>query len=78
MKIKKSADLAAFLQRAQSCRHDVYFDTAEGDHLNLKSMLSQFVFAAVAGKLDELSYRIVADEEDRELLSPYLSEEDDG
>ena len=29
---------------------DVHFNTAEGDSLNLQSVLSQYVFAALAGK----------------------------
>ena len=50
MKLKQQADLAAFLEAVGQCRGDVHFNTAEGDSLNLPSVLSQYVFAALAGK----------------------------
>lgn len=50
MKLKQQADLAAFLEAVGQCRGDVHFNTAEGDSLNLQSVLSQYVFAALAGK----------------------------
>lgn len=49
MKLKPQADLAAFLDAVGQCRSDVHFNTAEGDSLNLRSVLSQYVFAALAG-----------------------------
>ena len=50
MKLKQQADLAAFLEAVGQCRGNVHFNTAEGDSLNLQSVLSQYVFAALAGK----------------------------
>ena len=50
LKLKPQADLAAFLDAVGQCRSDVHFNTAEGDSLNLRSVLSQYVFAALAGK----------------------------
>lgn len=50
MKLKPQADLAAFLDAVGQCCSDVHFNTAEGDSLNLRSVLSQYVFAALAGK----------------------------
>ena len=46
MKLKPEIDYGKFFTAIASCRGDVYFDTAENDHLNLKSTLSQFVFAS--------------------------------
>lgn len=59
----------------KSCRADVYFITAEGDELNLKSTLSQFVFAAVcAGELRELKGCIqLEDPQDTAALAEYLT-----
>lgn len=75
MKLKKRFDITAFMDAVQHCTKDVYFDTADGDHLNLKSVLSQFVFAsAVAAKLPELEAEIVCQEEDLPALRPFLEE----
>ena len=55
MKINPNADIPRFLQAVQNCRGDVRFTTPEGDDLDLKSALSQFVFAAVvAGQLKDM------------------------
>lgn len=52
MRLKPNASIPAFLQAAQSCEGEVCFVTQEGDILNLKSVLSQFVFTAViAGRI---------------------------
>lgn len=75
MKLKKYFDITAFMDAVQRCGKDVYFNTADGDHLNLKSVLSQFVFAsAVAAKLPELKSEIVCREEDFPILLPFLEE----
>lgn len=47
MKLKLTADIPAFLRYIQSCKGEVRFVTSEGDNLNLKSILSQIIFAAV-------------------------------
>ena len=75
MKLKKNVDILSFMDAVQKCRHDVYFDTAEGDHLDLKSTLSQFVFAsAVAVKLPHLEAEIRCRKEDLPILRPFLEE----
>lgn len=76
MKLKTGADLAAFLEGVRSCSQNVFFDTAEGDHLNLRSTLARFVFTAAAEKLGQLDYRITAAAEDLALLAPWLEEAD--
>lgn len=75
MRLKTDADLGAFLESVQSCENDVFFDTAEGDHLNLKSTLAAFVFSAAAEKLHKLDYRIIAAPEDQERLRAYWEDE---
>lgn len=73
MKLKKELDILEFMAAVQRCRHAVYFDTADGDHLNLKSALSQFVFAsAIAVKLPRLDAEIICEDEDRPVLLPFL------
>ncbi len=73
MKLKKNIDFSDLLDALRYCGKDVYLDTAEGDHLNLKSTLSQFVFASVvAARLPELEAEIRCRPEDREILRPFL------
>ena len=74
MKIDPNANISNFIAAVQTCRGDVWFTTPEGDELNLKSALSQFVFTAVAaGALKELNGSIrLKDEADRPLIERYL------
>lgn len=74
MKVNPNTNIPRFLQAVQTCRGDVHFTTPEGDDLNLKSALSQFVFAAVvAGQLEELHGEIqFQDPEDLPVLQGYL------
>lgn len=65
MKIKPNINVPAFLQAVQTCTGEINFITSEGDNLNLKSSLSQFIFAAViAGKLHSLNGSIVVQNPD--------------
>ena len=45
-RLKEEISHPAFLQKVKACRGSVTFVSAEGDMLNLKSALSQFMFAA--------------------------------
>ena len=52
MNLKPDINLSEFFRAVHTCRGEVLFETPEGDRLNLKSALSQYVFtAAVAGQL---------------------------
>ncbi len=73
MKLKTDLNVVAFMNAVRKCSSRVCFDTAEGDHLDLRSTLSQFVFvSAAAGRLPELDAQISCSEEDLPLLLPYL------
>lgn len=76
MKLKPNVNIPAFLQAVQSCRGEVCFATQEGDILNLKSVLSQFVFTAViAGSLQKFDGVItVQDAQDKAVLREYCTE----
>lgn len=50
MKLKRDADLNLFLQTVRQCHDEIYFTTPENDSLNLQSVLSQYLFASLAGK----------------------------
>ena len=74
MKLNPSANIPRFLQAVCTCQGDVYFTTPHGDKLNLKSALSQFVFATVvAEQLKDLSGDILLrDPRDLPVLEGYL------
>ena len=74
MKINPNVNIPRFLQAVQSCRGAVRYTTPEGDDLNLKSALSQFVFAAViAGQLEEMHGDIkFQDPEDLSVVQKFL------
>ena len=48
MKTLSAADTVELLKTVQLAKGDVWFATAEGDKLNLKSLLSKYVFLAAA------------------------------
>lgn len=60
MKIKKNIDVAAFLESVRKCEGNVYFKTIEGDMLNLKSLLSQYILVSIIDN-DELMENGVID-----------------
>ena len=74
MKLNPNANIPRFLQAVQSCKGDVHYLTPEGDDLNLKSALAQFLFAAVvADQLKELPGEVrFQDPEDVSVLQRYL------
>ena len=43
MKITNIADINGFFEQVKKCRGNVYLHTNEGDKLNLKSKLTQYV-----------------------------------
>lgn len=75
MKLKPTADIPSFLHAVKYCQDEVYFTTPEGDVLNLKSILSQFVFAAViSGDMQELSGTInLQNPQDAQCLAEFLT-----
>lgn len=50
-KIKPGADLSALMKVIADCKGGVYFHTAT-DHINLKSVLSQYVFFSLVNSAD--------------------------
>ena len=47
MKLKQLNHYLDFMDAVKRCEDEVYFNSDQGDHLNLKSTLSQFLFAAI-------------------------------
>ncbi len=51
IQIRETADPIAFIKAVKNdCRSDIFLHTREGDCLNLRSALSQYIFAMIAKK----------------------------
>ena len=50
MHLKPDADITKFLLTVKHCQSDVFYESDEGDVLNLASTLSQYVFCSIAGQ----------------------------
>lgn len=76
MKIKNIADTGKFLEVLDRCTGKVELVTDEGDCLNLKSKLSQYV--SLAGILADREMKdlelVVYEEEDKRLLETFLAD----
>ncbi len=74
MKITNITDINKFFEVVDSCKGKVELVTGEGDRLNLKSKLSQYVALANVfsdGHIDEIEI-IASEAEDREKLIKYM------
>lgn len=74
MKLRKGINPITFLIQVKKCRDKVLFCTAEGDVINLKSTLSQMVFA-VAAENAEILYTaeiVCKDESDKEVIKEFV------
>lgn len=74
MKLNPNCNFTRFMSAVSECRGDVFFETSEGDVLNLKSELCRYVFAVVLTKpqLLENSTLKCTDPKDKELILPFL------
>lgn len=74
MKIKNSIDITAFLENVKKCEGNVYFKTIEGDQLNLKSLLSQYIFVSIIDNAELMDNGVVdcSKEEDVAMLEEFL------
>lgn len=50
MHFKEDFNMADFMETARDCTGDVFFHSVEGDIINLKSLLSQYMLASIACK----------------------------
>lgn len=73
MKLKENINLVDFLKQVKKCKYDVYLETDEEDKLNLKSVLSQYLFIVLVEQKDIWEHsRILCEEADREFMEAYL------
>ena len=63
------------MKQIKNCKEDVFLETEEDDSLNLKSVLSQYVFIVLAGQEELMKHaRVVCrGEKDYQVLAEYLS-----
>lgn len=74
MKVKNITDIERFFDVIDGCKGKVELVTSEGDKLNLKSKLSQYVSLANVfsdGTIEEIEI-IIHENEDREKLIQYM------
>lgn len=76
MKLKKNVDLNQFWEVARKCEGDVFLQTAEGDILNLKSLLSQYTVMSIMGHNNVLENAqvVCVQEENYQKLAEFLEE----
>ncbi len=74
MKLKESVNYIDFLRCVHNCAGEVHFRTEQGDYLNLKSFLSEFIFIHAATDSDLVRNGIVECElaADYTLIQEYL------
>lgn len=76
MTIKLDMDINAFADAVRKCRGEVRYITGDGDRLNLKSILSLYLFSCIANNQDfALQGKVICqDKNDYTLLGDYLQE----
>lgn len=74
MNLREDFNIADFMEVAKSCTGDVFFHSAEGDIINLKSLLSQYVLATIVCKpgLLKNAQIICTQDEDYAKLADFL------
>ena len=79
MKINKITNAQEFFKVVDDCKGRVELLTGEGDRLNLKSKLCQFMsMTQILSRADELHLEIVAsEEEDLQKICKYLMKYED-
>jgi len=78
MRLKPDTDFTKFLLSIQDCYNDVFFETQDGDRLNLSSALSQYIFCSVVGQSYDWTLGTIRCEnpDDILILAPFLQEGD--
>ena len=79
MKINKITNAQEFFKVVDSCKGRVELLTGEGDRLNLKSKLCQFIsMTQLFSRADELHLEVVASEEENlQKICKYLLQNED-
>lgn len=71
--LRENTDPVAFVKAVRDCKHDVWMETEAGDRLDLKSVLSTYLFALMTQeKTPEQPFVIQVEESDFDHLTEYL------
>lgn len=71
--LKNNADIVQLIKKTKECAGEVLLVTGEGDRLNLKSTLSQYVCVAMVAKPEILLRSSVeCSEEDARVLTDFI------
>ncbi|MCD8068531.1 MAG: hypothetical protein LUE87_06550 [Lachnospiraceae bacterium] len=76
MRLKRDINIHQFLKKVNECRGEVFFHTVEGDHLNLKSKLTSYIFITLIDA-PEVLYSSAVEcqlEEDYRLLEAFTEQ----
>ena len=78
MHLKIDINIVTFLADIRKCQNDVYYETVDGDILNLTSALSQFVFCSIVNHPHFLKTGIVRCDnvDDYIILKEYLNQDE--
>ncbi len=76
MKLRENAAVSEFLRTVQTCVGEVWFITDEGDQLNLKSVLSEYLFlsAAISSNLIAHGHIQLEKAEDQAVIQCFLED----
>lgn len=79
--LKEHVNIVTFINTVKKCEKDVYLKTNEGDSLNLKSSLCQYIFAFASNTDSSAFFRNAAiqceSEDDYLLLSDFITDRPD-
>lgn len=72
--LKTDIDIQDFLNQVQKCNSEVLYETPEGDHISLRSTLSQCLFCSIATDPLQLKKGClrIQKEEDKLILKEFL------
>lgn len=73
MKLKKKIDLVSFVKKVKECESEVCLVTEDGDRLDLKSALAQYVLVTLSKQETLLeNSEIICSLEDEKQLADFL------
>ena len=75
MRLKENVNAVDLLNQVRKCSSDVWLETEEHDRLNLKSVLSQYVFVVMLEKQEDYrNAQVLCEQEDFPYLKEFLVE----
>ena len=67
MHINPNINILNFLKQVQKCSAEVLFETSEGDRIDLKSTLSQYIFFTIVSNPELLQSGTIRFEQDEDI-----------